>query len=47
MTGSAITETTQYLTYKLGDEIFAPDIDRVFSSGELTAIDRERTGVPA
>ena len=29
MAGTAITETTQYLTYKLGDEIFALDIGKV------------------
>ena len=29
MTAAASTETTQYLTYKLGDEIFALDIGKV------------------
>ena len=29
MTGATITETTQYLTYKLGDEIYALDIGKV------------------
>jgi len=29
MTGATITETTQYLTFKLGDEIYALDIGKV------------------
>lgn len=38
MTASAITETTQYLTFKLGDEIFALDIGQVREVLDYTSI---------
>ncbi len=38
MSASAITETTQYLTYKLGDEIFALDISKVREVLDYTPI---------
>jgi purine-binding chemotaxis protein CheW len=38
MSASAITETTQYLTYKLGDEVFALDIAKVREVLDYTPI---------
>src|SRR3990172_5406004 len=38
MSASAITETTQYLTYKLGDEVFALDISKVREVLDYTPI---------
>jgi purine-binding chemotaxis protein CheW len=38
MSVSAITETTQYLTYKLGEEIFALDISKVREVLDYTPI---------
>ena len=38
MGASAITETTQYLTYKLGDEVFALDIAKVREVLDYTPI---------
>jgi purine-binding chemotaxis protein CheW len=38
MSESTITETTQYLTYKLGDEVFALDISKVREVLDYTPI---------
>ncbi|MDA8431795.1 MAG: chemotaxis protein CheW, partial [Nitrospiraceae bacterium] len=38
MSVSAITETTQYLTFKLGDEVFAIEISKVREVLDFTAI---------
>src|SRR5512146_1551991 len=38
MTTAAIAEATQYLTYKLGDEVFALDISKVREVLECTTI---------
>src|SRR5512147_1785615 len=38
MSVSGITVTTQYLTYKLGDEVFALDITKVREILDFTAI---------
>jgi len=35
MSVPSITETNQYLTFKLADEVFALDIDKVFSADEI------------
>ncbi len=40
MSVSAITEMTQYLTYKLGDEVFALDISKVREVLDYTPITR-------
>jgi purine-binding chemotaxis protein CheW len=40
MNVTKITETTQYLTYKLGDEVFALDIAKVREVLDFTAITR-------
>jgi purine-binding chemotaxis protein CheW len=40
MAGSTITETTQYLTFKLGDEVFALDITKVREVLDFTAVTR-------
>ena len=42
MSVSEITETRQYLTFKLGDEIFATDVAKVREVLDLTSI----TAVP-
>src|SRR5512135_276773 len=38
MSVTAITETTQYLTFKLGDEVFALDIAKVREVLDFTAV---------
>jgi purine-binding chemotaxis protein CheW len=38
MRASAITETRQYLTFRLGDEVFATDVAKVREVLDLTAI---------
>src|SRR5574342_727501 len=38
MSEAGITETTQYLTFKLGDEVFALDITKVREVLDFTAI---------
>src|SRR5512147_2571220 len=38
MAGAAVAETVQYLTFKLGDEVFALDIGKVREVLDLTAI---------
>ncbi len=38
MAEAIASETTQYLSFKLADEVFALDIDKVFNLDELEAV---------
>ena len=42
MSVNEITETRQYLTFKLGNEIFATDVAKVREVLDLTAITKSR-----